>query len=397
MMLGTVSVLTHEQAVRLARAFAVGSVRARIAAAEAQRRQPTETIQEFTQTGLVRLLVPQRWGGHELSFDTLVDAVIEIARVDASAGWCCGFLMVHGWLLAHFPDQAQEEVWSHNPDTLLAVSIIPVGQTTPTEEGGYLLSGTWPFVSGIDHCAWAMLMGTVPVAGAPDELRYFLVPKSDYQVRDTWETRGLRASGSHSVVVSDACVPAHRTVALQDLQAHGQAPGSICNEGRLYQLSVPEAFPLPLVAAILGATQGAFEARQAQVRTTRATLTQERIADKSQVQIRLAALHQDIQAAELVLRHVLGLIRVGDPFAALMRHQFRLHYATIARKCLEVSEELYTSSGGGANYISHPIGRFWVDIHAMAAHARLHFESAAEGFGRALLGLPANPQDPYAS
>jgi 3-hydroxy-9,10-secoandrosta-1,3,5(10)-triene-9,17-dione monooxygenase len=396
MMLGTVPALTHEKAVRLAHEFAAGGIQGRIVAAEAQRRQPMETIQEFMQTGLVRLLVPQRWGGHELSFDTLVDAVIEIAKVDASAGWCCGFLMVHGWLLAHFPDQAQEEVWSHDPDTPLAVSIIPAGQATPME-GGYLLRGTWPFVSGIDHCHWAMLMGHVPVVAGPAEMRYFLVPSRDYEVRDTWDTRGLRASGSNTVVVSGAFVPGHRSVALQDLRAHGQAPGSIRNDGRLYQMSVPEAFPLPLVAAILGSTQGAFEAGQAQLRTTRSTLTQQRIAEQSHVQIRLAALHQDIQVAELLLRHVLGLVRVGEPFSEHMRHQLRLHYATIARRCREVSEELYTSSGGGANYTSHPIGRCWVDIHAMAAHARLHFDAAAEGWGRTLLGLPANPQDPYAS
>jgi 3-hydroxy-9,10-secoandrosta-1,3,5(10)-triene-9,17-dione monooxygenase len=396
MISGTVPALTHDQAVHLAHEFAAGGVRGRIGAAEAQRRQPMETIQEFTETGLVRLLVPQRWGGHELSFDTLVDAVIEIARVDASAGWCCAFLMVHGWLLAHFPDKAQEEVWSHDPDTRLAVSIIPVGQATPTE-GGYLLSGNWPFVSGIDHCHWSMLMGQVPVAGGPAEMRYFLVPRSDYQVCDTWDTRGLRASGSNTVVVSRAFIPGHRTVALQDLRAYGQAPGGILNDGRLYQLSVPEAFPLPLVASILGATKGAFEAGQAQLYTTRSTLTQEPIAEKSHVQIRLAALHQEIQAAELVLRHVLGLIRVGEPFSEHMRHQLRLNYATIARRCREVSEELYTSSGGGANNTSHPLGRSWVDIHAMTAHARLHFESAAEGFGSSLLGLPANPHDPYAS
>src|SRR5438270_12720062 len=133
MMSLTAPALTHDGAVRRAHEFAAGAVRGRIGAAEAQRRQPMETIQEFMQTGLVRLLVPQRWGGHELSFDTLVDVVIEIAKVDASAGWCCGFLIVHGWLLAHFPDQTQEEMWSHDPDALLAVSIIPAGQATPTE------------------------------------------------------------------------------------------------------------------------------------------------------------------------------------------------------------------------------------------------------------------------
>lgn len=389
------SFLTHEAAVARARALAV-AVGERAVAAEAARCQPGDTMDDMIHAGLVRLLVPRRWGGHELSFDALVDSVMEIAKVDASAGWCCAFLMVHSWLLARFPDKAQQDVWETGPDVPLAVSIIPVGQPTPME-GGYLLSGSWPFVSGVDHCEWSMLMGKILLAGGATEMRYFLVPKRDYQVRDTWFTYGLKASGSNTVTITDAFVPDHRTVALSDLLVPGQAPGAILNTGALYQIPVPEAFPLPLVAALIGAAKGAYETGRGHFSLAHAALTQERIAEKTHVQIRLAGVYEEIVAAECLLHHILRLVREAGPWSMRTRSETRLHYATIAQRCRAVVETLYTSCGGGANTIGHPIGRFWVDIHAMAAHARLHFDSAGEGFGRVELGVPANPHDPYAA
>jgi 3-hydroxy-9,10-secoandrosta-1,3,5(10)-triene-9,17-dione monooxygenase len=100
-----VSDMTYEEAVARARALAP-AIRERAASAEAQRRQPEETIQAIVDAGLVRLLMPRRWGGYELPLDALVDSVIEIARVDASAGCCYAFLVAHPWVLAHFPDEA---------------------------------------------------------------------------------------------------------------------------------------------------------------------------------------------------------------------------------------------------------------------------------------------------
>jgi 3-hydroxy-9,10-secoandrosta-1,3,5(10)-triene-9,17-dione monooxygenase len=145
--------MTHKEAVARARAPVI---RERAARAEEQRRQPEETIQAIVDAGLVRLLMPRRWGGYELSYDALADSAIEIARADASAGWCYSFLVAHASMLAHFPDEAQSDVWISNPDALIATSLAPVGHFTPVE-GGYRLTGNWPWSSGVDHSEWCML------------------------------------------------------------------------------------------------------------------------------------------------------------------------------------------------------------------------------------------------
>src|SRR3546814_3946782 len=86
-------------------------------------------------------------------------------------------------MLAMWPKQAQDEVWGKNnetSDTLISASVIfPAGKATRVD-GGYLLSGRWPFCSGIDPSSWNMLGGMV----APDddhpepEARLLLVRKA---------------------------------------------------------------------------------------------------------------------------------------------------------------------------------------------------------------------------
>src|SRR5260370_38792097 len=144
--------MTHQQAAARARAF-VPAIVARAAAAEAQRRQPEETIREFVDAGLVRLLTPARWGGYELGFDAFVDAVIEIAKADGSAGWCYSFLVSHSWLLAQFPEQAQREVWANDPDSLMATSLVPAGHAPPTP-GGFRVRRNLPWSNRVDPTGW---------------------------------------------------------------------------------------------------------------------------------------------------------------------------------------------------------------------------------------------------
>src|SRR5258707_9943308 len=140
--------LTPLEVIERARICAA-AIRERAVEAEKARRQPVETIQELTGSGLTRLLTPRRWGGYELDFATVVEAVYESSKADASAGWCYSFLLLHNWLLAYYPEQAQHDVWASSPDAHMAGSIILVGHVKRVPVG-YRIRGNWPFVSGID-------------------------------------------------------------------------------------------------------------------------------------------------------------------------------------------------------------------------------------------------------
>src|SRR5579864_1832713 len=174
--------ITHEEILARTREL-VPAIRERVVETERIRRQLDETVKGYVDAGLIRILLPARWGGYELSFDIFVDSVLEIAKVDGSAGWCYSLLLAHSWLLAFFPERAQHNVWSGNPDALLATSFITAGRAVCVD-GGYLVSGNWPWSSGIDNCSWAMLntLLTPTVEGEHPEQRLMLVPRNDYEI-----------------------------------------------------------------------------------------------------------------------------------------------------------------------------------------------------------------------
>jgi 3-hydroxy-9,10-secoandrosta-1,3,5(10)-triene-9,17-dione monooxygenase len=383
------SKMTHAEAIARARALAP-AISERAVAAETQRSLSPETIQAFVDASLVRLMTPARWGGHELDLPAFIDSVVEIARADASAGWCYSFYIIHSWMLACFSEQAQRDVWAANPDALMATSFVPAGRAIPAS-GGYTLSGNWPWSSGVDASSWCMLSALLPASGnEPPELGLFLIPRSDYTILDTWFVAGLKASGSKNVVVENAFIPEHRMTLLSDLR-EGRGPGTVVHPTPLYQRPFFAAIAPALVAPILGATMGAYEIWRETISKKLTTYTQEQVAMLSHAQIRLAEIEAEIQTARLLLQTNLEVVTSGKPMSLEQRFRCTRNIAYVAKLCVGAIERIFLASGGSANYESNPLQRFWRDIHAMAAHAGLNFDMAGENFGRSELGLPLRP------
>lgn len=384
------SPITHEEILARTREL-VPAIRERVVSAERMRRQPDETVKAYVDAGLIRILLPACWGGYELSFDTLVDSVLEIAKVDGSAGWCYALLLIHAWFLALFPEQAQRDVWSENPDALLATSFAPAGRPVRVE-GGYLLSGNWPWSSGIDNCSWVMLNTLLmPTAeGELPEQRFMLVPRSDYEIADTWFVAGQKGTGSNNVKLKNVFVPEHRTSNFFSM-VKGETQGKLVNPGPLYSLPLIVTLPDALTASVLGATMGAYETWRDGLRTKITSFSQEKVIELTHIQIRVAEVAAKIDAAELLLRRVLDVMRSGIPMSPEIVTRSRRDHAYVVRLCVEAIEQLYLASGGSANYESNPLQRYWRDVHAMAAHVMLNFDTSGEAFGRSTLGLPPKP------
>jgi len=67
----------------------------RAEAAEQARRLPAESVQELLDAGIARILMPPRFGGYGLGFDTWFDVTREISKADASHGWCASLIIHH--------------------------------------------------------------------------------------------------------------------------------------------------------------------------------------------------------------------------------------------------------------------------------------------------------------
>src|SRR6202048_3361072 len=179
----------------------IPQLRERAPRTEELRRLPPETERDLHDTGLFRILQPKRVGGSELDYAALVDCADALGQGDASAAWNFANLASHHWMLGMFDKRAQDLVWNKDADSLIASSFVfPAGRARKVD-GGYVLRGSWPFCSGVDSCEEHVLASVVSSDDEADgiEYRIFLLNKSDYKIKDTWNSAGLRGTGSNDV------------------------------------------------------------------------------------------------------------------------------------------------------------------------------------------------------
>jgi 3-hydroxy-9,10-secoandrosta-1,3,5(10)-triene-9,17-dione monooxygenase len=380
--------ISHDEAVRRARGLAP-VIRERARRCEIERRVPRESIEEFVAAGLGRVLLPRRWGGHELSHDAAFDVAVEIAAACGSTGWCCGFLNIHDWWLSCFPDEAQHDVWRDTPDVNLAAVIAPLSGTATIADGGFRVSGRWSWASGVDHCSWAIITAMVPEPDGRLEPRCLVIPRGDYGVIDTWFNVGMKGTGSNDIVVADVFVPAHRTVHLSDLR-EGTTPGGRVNTGPLYRVPLV-ARSYSLTAPALGIARGAFAEWIAWTRDRVATATGARIADLAPVQARLAKAELLLDAAEFLMRRNLDIVRGGGPIDVGTRARCASGSAEAVRMVCDAVDILFALSGSRGMFDDSTIQRAWRDVHTIATHFALNPDAAHQLRGGFLLGVPRDP------
>lgn len=189
---------TPQELIARARAL-IPKLAARAPQAEQERRLPKETIADMQAAGLFRVLQPKRWGGYEMDPATYFEIQLALGEGCMSTAWVYGVPGIHPWLMGLYDDRAAQEVWGEDDTVLISSSLMPAGAATPAP-GGFRLRGRWKFSSGCEHCAWAFLGAVATEDGRP-ERGIFLLPRSDYRIIDTWHVSGLKATGSHDIVV----------------------------------------------------------------------------------------------------------------------------------------------------------------------------------------------------
>ncbi|MGY4571863.1 MULTISPECIES: acyl-CoA dehydrogenase family protein [Bradyrhizobium] len=381
--------------VMVARARAlVPALRERASRTEDLRRLPPETERDLLDSGLFRILQPKRVGGSELDYVALVDCADALGQGDASVSWNFANLASHHWMLGMFAPEAQNAVWGEDPDVLIASSFVfPAGRARKAG-GGYVLSGHWPFSSGVESCGWNMLASVVASDDEADgvEYRLFLLNRRDYSIDDTWNAAGLRGTGSNDVRVTDAFVPEHMTVAVSDL-AGGATPGSIVNPNALYMLPVFSLFPYVLSGVGLGNAQACLDDYVEIARHRASTYNRAKIGDLQSTQIKIAEASAKIDAARLIMRtncvEALAEVRRGDIPGIAAKTKLRRDGAFAVNLCTEAVSLLFAAGGARSLFTSGALQRQFRDAHAVNAHLAFNFDAAGTNYGRVALGLPS--------
>ena len=368
------------------------AIRARAVEAERDRHIPDDSVRDYVDAGLVRTLVPKRWGGNELPFSTALDVAIEIGRACGSTGWVMSYYTDHAYLVALYPEQAQRDVWSAGPDAKISTSFVPTGKVT-TVDGGYRLRGRYPWASGVRHADW-MIAGGLIHGGDHPEFRLFLIPRSDYSIVDVWHNAGLSATGSDDVVFDDVFVPEHRSVVMETMR-EGRSPGAAVNAHPMYAVPLVGIAAYAILGPAIGIARGGVEAWTEFARKKVHSYTREQMAASVTLQIRLAEIDADIDAAELLVRRAIGIVETWQPLSLEMRVRNRRDFTRALRMLASAMDRLLLAGGASGLLESSPVQRAWRDVNAISTHVAVNFEAAGENYGRMALGLPLNPNDPF--
>ena len=365
-------------------------LRERAPKCEELRRMPDETLRDFHDAGLFRIQQPRRVGGAELEFVAIVHFGALLARACASSAWNFINFAAHHHMLGMFPREAQDEIWGASPDTLIASSFVfPAGKARKVEDG-YVISGRWPFSSGVDPSQWNMLAGLSRLDdNAPPEQRIFLLERSQYKVIDTWFAGGLRGTGSKDVEVKEQFVPEHRTLAVADTKG-GPTPGSAVNPSPLFQIPVFALFPYMLSGVALGIAEGLI----ADFSPKTGKMTAARIAEIQSTQIRLSEATAYARASRVMQEanclETQDIIGKGEVPDLQTKARYRLEGAYAVEWAVRAVDVMFGLSGASGLYESGHAARAFRDAHAVKQHFSFNTDIAGTTYGRVALGLPSD-------
>ena len=389
------SAVTYDEAMRRARDI-VPTLRERAQKCEDARVLLPENEKLLHETGLFRFHQPKRFGGMELPFIAVVDIVAELARGCPSTAWNVGNLGCHHWILGYYEPHTQHEVWDENPDALIASSIALAAGRGKKLDDGFVVSGRWPFSSGVDNSQWNMLAVTIYDGDRAVDWRLCLVPAKDYAILDTWYAMGMVGTGSKDIEVKEVFVPERRALALARCRGGLEHPGAALNDGPLFRVPIVASAGHPLSASALGAAQGAFESVLNSFKTRVGTYTGAKVADFQAVQIKLAEARCLLDSATGLMRgSAMGFERYANENQVPdleLKLRWRAQNALAVRQARQAVETLWSCYGANAIYTRDPLQRFLRDVQAIGQHFSFNFDIAGSAYGTvALGGKYANP------
>ena len=360
---------------------------------EERRSAHPEAVAAMKQAGLFRILQPRRLGGEELPLVAMHQVVATLAQACPATSWVLMVLLAHTWILGMFPEEAQDEIKADDPDTLIAGSLAAAGRAAKVD-GGWRVSGRWPFASGVDHARWNLIGVAVPDAGPgmPKQI-HVMAPKRDYAVNDNWFTMGLRGTGSKELVLEDVFVPDHRALASATMFG-GRSEWAQRHPTWLHMMPVVSGLAYHVSAPILGLSKNVLSAFTERMRVRSDKYTGTSKSESAGLHFRLARSELELRSAELLLE------QAGERFLALdaarrlpsveERADLRFTIAYAVETCRQAVDRLFAAAGANATYDTSVLQQRFRDLNVGTHHAMVDFDGAAEQLGRVRLGLKPN-------
>jgi alkylation response protein AidB-like acyl-CoA dehydrogenase len=346
-----------------------------------QRRAPDEVFTALADAGLFRLYLPKTLGGPELSpfdFMTVVEAA---SALDGSIGWLVGNGGGMSRIAGYLPEEVARD-WFADPHAFVVSATGAIGTAEPVE-GGFRVSGRWPFGSGAHHATRFMGLASIKTADgreAPPICCYFA--GSDVELHDTWFVSGLRGTGSCDFEVLNVFVPVRHTHPLVDLKP--------AHPALLYRLPGLSAFAWTVSVVPLGIARGAIDAfvelaaKKARVGSPLLMRDREPVQDmvgRAETTLRAARAYLVAAMAELMVATDIG----GDRLLQA-RAFFRAACSNAAETAVRIVDAIAANAGTAAIFETGTLERSVRDVHAATKHVAMTPNNYTVA-GRLKLGL----------
>jgi alkylation response protein AidB-like acyl-CoA dehydrogenase len=340
---------------------------------DSARRLPAELVEVLRDSGLLRAGAPVEVGALELPAGTALRCAEEVARGDASAGWCVSIGITSTLLVAYLPPVSRDELFG-NGRGLAAGVWAPQGKARRVP-GGVVVSGRWAFCSGITH-ADVLFAGCV----LEDRPAVVALPTEQLQILDTWHTLGLRGTGSHDTVAKEVFVPDNRVLSIFD--------GPVIDRP-LYRFPPFGFFAACITAAAMGNARAAIDNFVELASTKKGVAASRTLAERSTIQVALATADSALEAARAGYYQAVDAAwqasQDGRVVPLQTRTRLRLAATHGARVSADVVRTMYDLAGGSAIYDGAPLQRRLRDAFTATAHFQVN-EASRELPGRILLG-----------
>ena len=367
---------------------AVASVRDTVAAsADESERHGTlasAAVDAIRGAGLFTLKLPMPLGGAEADPVTQMEVIEDLAYIDAAAGWC---LMIGATAIgrpgAFLCDDAIGDMFANGRIPTAATATAISGKAIPTQ-GGYVLTGRWPFASGVRHAEWMVAGAKVPARGNTEETSLTLVyPVTKGTIHDNWHVMGLEGSGSNDISVKDLFVPAEFTweTALWEPR-RGAAiyrmgrPGFVANEHPAIALGIARRALDEIIASAPSKKRGNPPTSS--------------LADREAFRGDIARCDFRLRAARALSHEVFErayeITCSGQVPDDAVQAEMRAVAAHATFEAVDVATIAFRYTGGSAIHRSHILQRCLRNVNAAAQHFMVS-DSSLESYGATLLGV----------
>ena len=343
-------------------------LRAHARAIEDARRLTPEVHQALLDAGLYRITMPPGYGEREGNLAEAMRILEVLAKGDASTAWSVWSALGMPAASAFLSEEGAAELFGAR-DACVVNSEAAMGRAVAVE-GGYRVSGRWPFVSGVHQ---ATHVGGFCFVFDGDEQRMspsgqpaVVAPiwtKSEATIIENWDTTGLRGTGSDDVEVRDLFVPQHRVFDFTREPRMGLSP--------VQYVDLENAGNVTLAAMALGIAQAALETFRT-LGELKKLATGEPFSTSplailalGNAEVRLAQARGHLyETAEMMWDEVLEGTYVGSAWFA----RTALASVSAVDTAVEVVSSLYRAAGAGAIFRSRPLDRCLRDVYTLGAH-----------------------------